>query len=353
MKLLDRYIMRSVVVHSLMVLAVMVGLYFFSSVIREMSHVGKGNYSTEDAIIYSVMLLPRQVYELFPLVALIGSMLGLGALASHSELTVMRSAGVSIRRISLSVVKAGLMMIAIVIVIGETAAPALEQEANTLRLDAMARGVSFNTGERMWAKDGDSFISIRWLELNGEARGVDIYQMEGQRLQRIASAAQARYGDGEWRLSDVTLTLFSEQGVRVEQREALAWPSELAPGMINLASMEPENLSIWELNRLVGFMQENDLASQRYEVAMWVRLFAPLSIGGMLLLALPFVFGSLRDAGAGARVMFGALIGIAFYLVNNVFARMGLLYDIPPAVSAATPALLVFVLWWLMMRRVH
>lgn len=353
MRLLDRYIMRTVIGHTLMVCLVMVGLYFFSSVIREMAHVGRGNYSTENAVLYSLMLLPRQVYELFPLVALLGSMLGLGALASHSELTVIRASGVSIRRMTVSVLKAGLLMIAVVIAMGETLAPELEQQANKLRLESLARGVSFNTGERMWAKDGDSFISIRWLDLNGEARGVAIYQMDGQRLQRIASASQGRYSEDEWRLSDVSLTIFSDDGVRVERRDSLAWPSQLDPGMISLASMKPENLSVWELNRLVAFMQANDLASQRYEVAMWVRLFAPISTGGMLLLALPFVFGSLRSVGVGARVMMGAMIGITFYLVNNVFARVGLLYDISPVVSAATPALLVFLLWFLLMRRVH
>lgn len=353
MRLLDRYIMRTVIGHTLVVFAVLLGLYFFSTLIREMGYVGKGSYSNQDAVIISIMLLPRQAYELFPMVALLGSMLGLGTLAGNSELTVMRAAGISVNRMTVSVLKAGLVMIAVVIAMGEGVAPQLEKEAHTLRLKAMVRGVSLNTGESLWAKDGDSFISIRRLNPDGDARGVVYYRMEGQRLLEIATAARAQYRAGEWHLSGVKRTLFEKEGVSVKRIDSLAWPSRLAPEMINLASMKPENLSIVELYELVGFMRENGLATQRYEVAMWIRIITPISTGGMLLLALPFVFGSLRSVGVGARVMVGAMIGIVFYLLNNVFSRMGLLYDIAPVVSAAVPGVLVFILWFVMMRRVR
>lgn len=353
MKLLDRYIMRTVIAQTMMVFAVMLGLYFFSTVIREMGYVGRGNYSNLDALRISLMLLPRQAYELFPLVALIGSMMGLGSLAGNSELTVMRTAGLSVHRLSVAVLKAGLLMIVVVIAVGEGVAPELEKQAHTLRLKEMVRGVSLNTGDSLWAKDGDNFISIRWLDHSGEARVVSLYRMQGNKLLEIATAARARYQEGEWQLYGVTRTRFNENGVSVKRSKTFSWPSRLAPEMINLASMKPENLSVWELRGLIGYMQENGLASQRYEVAMWIRIFAPLSTAGMLLLALPFVFGSLRMVGVGARVMMGALIGIVFYLVHNLFARMGLLYDIPPMISAVTPALLVFTLWFIMMRRVR
>ncbi|MFO7594147.1 MAG: LPS export ABC transporter permease LptG [Pseudomonadota bacterium] len=352
MKLLDRYIMRTVISYTLMVFAVLLALYFFSTLINEMRYVGRGTYSNKDAILTSILLLPRQAYELFPMVALIGSMLGLGMLATSSELTVMRASGVSISRITVSVLKAGLIMIAFIIAVGEGVAPKLEKEAHNMRLKAMVKSVSLNTGDQLWAKDGNSFISIRRLDPDGEARGVVVYHLKGPRLLEIVAANTAYYRRGEWHLSGVRRTLFGENQVTVERADNLAWPSRLAPEMINLASMKPENLSVWELNELVGFMQENDLASQRYEMAMWLRLVAPLTNVGMLLLALPFVFGSMRSVGVGARVMLGAMIGIGFYLVHNLFSRMALLYDISPAISAATPALLVILLWFLMMRRV-
>lgn len=352
MRLLDRYIMRTVVSHTLMVFAVLLTLYFFSTLINEMGYVGQGTYSNKDAIMISIMLLPRQGYELFPMVALIGSMLGLGMLASSSELTVMRASGISINRITISVMKAGLLMIAVIIAVGEVVAPELEKGAHDMRLKALVKSIRLNTGDQLWAKDGDDFISIYHLDPDGEARGVVFYRMQGQQLLEIATANKASYRRGEWHLTGVRRTLFGENRVTVKWARSLSWPSRLAPEMINLASMKPENLSVWELSELVGFMQENDLASQRYEMGMWLRLVAPLTNAGMLLLALPFVFGSMRSVGVGARVMLGAMIGIGFYLVHNLFSRMALLYDISPAISALTPALLVILLWFFMMRRV-
>lgn len=352
MRLLDRYIMRTVVSYTLIVFVVLLALYFFSTLINEMGYVGKGTYSNEDAIMISIMLLPRQGYELFPMVVLIGSMLGLGMLATSSELTVMRASGISIHRITISVLKAGLLMIAFVIAVGEGVAPKLEKQAHDMRLKAMVKSIRLSTGDQLWAKDGENFISIHHLDPDGEARGVMFYRMQGQKLLEIAAANKASYRRGEWHLTGVSRTLFGENQVTVKWARSLSWPSRLAPDMINLASMKPENLSVWELDELVDFMRENDLASQRYEMAMWLRIVAPLTNAGMLLLALPFVFGSMRSVGVGARVMLGAMIGIGFYLVNNLFSRMALLYDISPAISAVTPALLVILLWLFMMRRV-
>ena len=86
---------------------------------------------------------------------------------------------------------------------------------------------------------------------------------------------------------------------------------------------------------------------------MWVRLFTPLATGGMILLALPFVFGSLRGVTIGHRVMLGTLLGVGFYLVNGMFSRLGLIFDIAPVISAGTPTLLVYLIWLQLMRRVH
>lgn len=353
MKLLDRYIARAVIGHTLVVFLILLAVYFFSTLVTEMGYVGKGRYTTANAVLYSLMLIPRQAYELFPMVALLGSMLGLGSLANTSELTVMRSAGMSINRVAASVMKAGVLMIIVVILIGEGVAPKLEKEAHTQRLKAMAREITLSSGTGLWARDGDSFISIRRLNPGGAANGLTLYRMDKQRLVEVAEARRARYRDGTWELIDVRKTLFDGEGVRTERLKRSEWSSGLTPDVVNLASLPPENLAIWELNDFIGYLQENGLASQRYEVAMWVRVIAPLATAGMILLALPFVFGSMRAVGVGARIMIGALIGIVFYLVNSVFSRVGLIYDIPPVVSAVIPTLLVFVVWFVMMRRVR
>lgn len=353
MRLLDQYIRRTVISHTLVVFAILLAIYFFSTLVNEMGNVGKGSYSTVNAVLYSLMLIPRQSYELFPMVALLGTMLGLGSLASTSELTVIRSAGVSVKRVAFSVIKAGIIMIVVVIALGEGLAPKLEKEAHTQRLRAMAQNISLNAGKGLWAKDGQDFIYIRQLSPGGEANGLTRYNVEGQRLAEIAVAASGQYRDGVWRLTGVRKTIFDDKGVRIENADVAEWKSSMTPDAINLASMPPENLATWELYDFINYLRDNGLATQRYEVAFWIRVITPLATGGMILLALPFVFGSMRAVGVGQRVMIGALLGIVFYLFNGVFSRMGLIYDISPIFSAATPTVLVYLLWFFMMKRVH
>lgn len=353
MKTLDRYIGKVIIGHTLVVFSILLTIYFFSTLVNEFGYVGRGSYTATRAALYSIMLVPRQAYELFPMVALLGTLLGLGSLATSSELTVMRAAGISIKRIAVAVVKAGVLMIVVVIAAGEGVAPKLEKEAHSQRLRAIAQSVSFNAGEGLWAKDGDSFISIRRLHPGGEANGITLYRIEGQRMTEIATAAKGRYENGLWQLQRVRQTIFDGQGVQVQQLRTLEWRTGLTPEVIQLATMPPENLAAWELYDYIGYLRENALASQRYEVALWIRLIAPLATGGMILLALPFVFGSMRSVGVGQRIMTGTLLGIAFYLANGVFSRMGLIYDIPPIVSAATPTVMVYLAWFWMMRRVR
>jgi lipopolysaccharide export system permease protein len=353
MKIVDRYIARTLVSHVATVLLVLLALYFFSTMMGEMDKTGSGNYSVVDAVNYCLMLLPRQAYELFPLVALVGTIMGIGSLASSNELTVLRAAGVSIRRLALAVMKTGLVLILLVVVMGETVAPRLEKMAHAERLSALARSVSVNTENGFWARDGKDFINIRRLMPGGEADGLTRYRFDGERLSEISYAQQGWYRKNSWQVSSVTKTLFAEAQVTTEQLSEERWSSSLTPEVVNVAAMPPENLALWELYEFTEYLHENGLAAQRYETAMWVRFFTPLATGGMILLALPFVFGSLRAVTIGQRVMLGSVIGIVFYLVNGMFSRLGLIYDIAPMVSAGTPTLLVYLIWFFLMRRVH
>lgn len=353
MRMMERYIGRTLVSHVVVVLMVLLALYFFSTLMGEMQQAGKGTYTTVDAALYSLMLLPRQAYELFPLVALVGTILGIGSLASSNELTVLRAAGVSVKRIGFAVMKTGFLLILVIMLMGETLAPYLEKQARSLRLSGLSFGVTINTANGFWARDGEDFINILLLRSGGQADGITRYRFNEHGLSEISFAAQGSYQDNMWVVHPVTKTLFSEKGVTVKRSKEERWNSTLTPDVVNVAAMPAENLALWELYDFVGYLRENGLASQRYETAMWVRLFTPLATGGMILLALPFVFGSLRAVTIGHRVMLGSLIGIVFYLVNGMFSRLGLLYDIPPFISAGTPTLLVYIVWFQLMRRVH
>lgn len=354
MRILDRYIGRTVAVHIGIVMVVLLAMYFFSAFVNEMGEVGKGNYQLSDAVRYTLMQIPLYVYQLFPLSALIGTMLGLGALANTSELTVMRAAGVSVRRIMLAVLKVGLLLVVGVTAIGEWVAPPLEMEAQIERARALAKNVSLNTEDGLWARDGRAFINIRRLFSDGRASEVRIFQFDrNHRLEQTVFARQGVYRDDAWQLSEVTASRIEPDGVQTRRMKTMRWQSSLTPKVIDVVAIAPENLSIRELWDYLRYMRENGLEDKRYDLALWIRIMTPFATAGMILLAVPYVFGSLRTVSIGQRIMVGALLGIGFYLFNGVFSRVGVVYNLPPEVAASLPTLVVYGLWAFMMRRVY
>lgn len=354
MRILSRYIGRTVLVHTVMVMAVLLTIYFFITLMDELAAVGQGRYSIVMALQYALMLLPRQLYELFPMVALLGGMLGLGTLASSNELTVIRAAGVSVRRIMLAMMKMALVLMLAVALIGELAAPQLEQEARVMRAQAMSKSVSLGLKGGLWVRDGDTYINVRHLLANGTARDVSLYVFDqNQRLLEMVRAREAVYDNGKWVLRKIVRSRVDHAGVTSEEIPRLRWETTLTPEVISVAALPPDKLSIVELTGYVDYSRSNSLDARVYELALWTRMVAPFATGGMMLLAVPFIFGSLRSVSIGLRITVGGLLGIGFHLFNGVFGRIALVYDLSPLLSAVTPTLVVFGLWWALMRRVQ
>ena len=354
MRILSRYIGRTVLTHTLMVMAVLLAIYFFITLMDELAYVGQGRYSILGALQYALMLLPRQIYELFPLVALLGGMLGLGTLASSNELTVIRAAGVSVRRIMLAVMQMALLLMLAVALIGELAAPQLEQQARMMRAQAISQNVSLNVKGGLWVRDGDTYISVRHLLPEGVAHDITLYVFTPeQRLQEMVQAREAVYAGGQWTLHKVMRSRIDHAGVATAALEQLPWQTSLTPEVIGVAALQPDKLSIAELAGYVDYTRSNSLDARGYELALWARVVAPFAAGGMMLLAVPFIFGSLRSVSIGLRITVGGLLGIGFHLFNGVFGRIALVYDLSPLLSAIVPTVIVYGLWWGLMRRVQ
>ena len=145
MSLLARYIGRTVFLNTLLVLLVLVALSALFSFIRELDDVGKGDYSVKTALIYILLRMPGISYELFPSAVLLGSLLGLGAMASNSELTAMRSAGISIVQMAGAVSLIGLVLMGLVALLGEYVMPPSETQAQELRTAALSQRVSIRS----------------------------------------------------------------------------------------------------------------------------------------------------------------------------------------------------------------
>jgi len=354
MQILDRYIAKSVGFSTLLVMGVLLTLFAFFAFMDEAGKIGKGRYGTWQAFQYVLLTMPRLAYQLFPICALLGTTIGLGILASNSELVAIRAAGVSLTRIIGSVMKIGLVFVVLTIIIGEGVAPAAERYAQTLRSVAMSDKLTLQGREGLWARDGNSFVNVRHI-LPGERLGkIYIFERDAMhRLVKLVQADSAVYRQGGWILQGVLSSDITEQGVTSARAEEAPWQTNLSPDLLNVVTVKPNTLSILGLYDYVQYLNDNGLDAAVYEQALWGKVVAPLVTAVMVFLSIPFVFGPLRSVGVGHRILVGTLAGVGFHILNQMFTYMGLVFNFNPILSALAPAVLAFLAGYYMLRRLY
>ncbi|WP_455217334.1 LptF/LptG family permease, partial [Kaarinaea lacus] len=204
MKNLDRYIGQIVQVSVLAAMSVILVIFALSKFVNEFDRIGQNDFTTTVASLYVLLWMPKMIYEIFPMAALLGTMLGLGTLANSSELVVIRAAGVSKLRIAGSVVKSMLVLTLIVFFVGEVIAPDAEQYAEQMKLKALESRVSLNTEYGLWIRDGNTYINVRSIDLDGNLKNISLTILDNKTgITRIIKARTARYTGEEWQMENV------------------------------------------------------------------------------------------------------------------------------------------------------
>lgn len=357
MKIVDRYITQTVLSGTLIVLFILVGLFTFFSFIDELDDIGKQRYGLQQVIQYVVLEIPQYIYDLFPSAILLGSLLGLGILANHNELTVMRAAGLSILRIVIAVLKIGLLLTLLAMLIGETLSPLSQQYAYHSRAVAQSehenQQIVFSNRYGFWARDGNDFINITTIFPEGGFGGIALYQFDDQQnLQTVTYARIAYYQNDQWLLKQVEKNHIQANQITREYLENTTWNAILEPELIKIVVIHPHQLSSLGLYKYIQYLKHNEQQTAQYEFAFWTRLTYPLTAITMLILAIPFIFGSLRNVSVGQRILVGALIGVGFHMLNQAAGNIGLVYGINSIFSALFPPLLFFVVALFLTQRV-
>ncbi|HEU4351800.1 MAG TPA: LPS export ABC transporter permease LptG [Burkholderiales bacterium] len=354
MRTLERYLARQIYAATGFVLLGFLGLFAFFDLIRELADLGKVDYQLRQVFTFVLLSSPAHAYELFPVVVLIGTLYVLAHLASNSEYTVMRASGLSPRRAAVTLTKIGLAFVVLTFLIGEWIAPWSEEQAQKVKLRAMSSAIGQDLQSGLWFKDEGSFINVREARQTNQLVGVRIYDFDADyRLRKITLAQRADYaGGGVWKLHDVASTRFAgEEGPRTERQPLMEWRSRVNPEMLDALIVRPERMSAWALHKYTEHLAGNRQKTERYEIALWKKLFYPLAALVMMALALPFAYMQARAGMVGVKVFLGIMLGIFFHMLNSLFAHIGLLQNWPPLSAAVVPsaaflAAAVLMMWW-------
>lgn len=355
MNTLDRYIGKSILGSIFATLLTLVGLSAIIKFVEQFRRVGKGTYDIWQAVAFTGLTIPKDIETFFPMAALLGALMALGNLASRSELVVMQAAGFSRFKIGIAVMKTALPLVLLTMVIGEWGIPQTEQFARDMRARALSGGSMLSMKNGVWAKDGNNFVFVRRVTDDAKLNDIYIYTFDQHRnLTELKHANQASYSEDEskWTLRQVNHSMISKDEITTSNRLSEKWETNLTPDKLGAVSLRPTSLSISGLYNYISFLRETGQDVSRFELTFWRKIFQPVSVGVMMLLALSFIFGSLRSVTAGARIVTGICFGFLFYVVNEIFGQMSVVYNMPAVFGALMPSLLFIVMiWWLLSRK--
>lgn len=352
--ILTQYMMRTILSATALVLIVLLALAGLFEFIAQLDDT-RGNYQTPQVMVYTALRLPLLAFEMLPIASLIGSLLGLGALAANSEIVVMRSAGLSILRLSTMVAMTGAMLLVFTGLLGEFIGPPLDAYARNMRVEARYEQDDDRLGNAAWVKDGPVFLHLERVSTEFEFGSIYLFRFNDQNgLESIAKADNSGIGpNDEWILENFRETQFRNDGVQVVASSLEVETFDIDAEVLGISLVKPGSLSGRGLYSYVNYLQRNSLDSARYETELWYRIARTATVLVMPVLALAFVFGSLRMGGAGARLMIGVIIGLAYYLASEMLANSGQVFDLNPAVIAWLPSGLLVIVTIFALKRVR
>jgi lipopolysaccharide export system permease protein len=377
MNTIRRLIYREVLISIALVALGFLALFFFFDLVDELQYLGKNNglvgestYQIRHALLYVTLLIPNHLYELLPISVLIGSIFVMARLAQSSEYTILRTSGLGPWRALKLLLWLGAFFVALSFVVGDYISPASERAAQLLKARYQSKITVGQTGAWLKEKQASSsfIVNVSELSPDNEMHGVRIYEFDSKGLiVSTTESPKAAFSSGTaWLLSDAMRTEFAvssganavPEQARVNRNTVASfrWPTEISTEMVSVALLKPDGMATIDLFNYIRHLEANGQTSQRYEIEFWRKVFYPLSCLVMVMLALPFAYLHFRSGGITAYVFAGVMIGISFFLLNNVFGYIGNLRNWQPWLAAATPGLIYMAIsmgafGWLVLRR--
>jgi len=339
MSVLAGYIIRSILRSVGLVLTVLVCVATLFSFVSQLDDIGDANFGAREAVAFVILRIPLLIVDVLPAATLLGTLLGLGNLATKSELIAIRAAGVSKLQVLATVGVCGIALSGINFALGESLAPSLGAYAQQLRAEALLDDMEFADGRSSWFKDDNVVVNVRRGFSDDGDSGLYLYELSPESgLEAVARADSVESAESStWILDGYAETRFAEDRLSASRTRAYAHELDLNADLLSMSEMREYLLDTPNLRRYIDYLRRNQRDDRRYVIAFWSRWAGAVSVPFMALLAVPFVFGSLRSVGSGARLVVGLCIGLGFFVADQVFQNSGVVYEFDPLWVAWSP----------------
>ena len=349
MKIRDRYIAKTLLSYTLVVLVVWLSIYSFFNFLTEINVVGQESYTILSAIKYIILKMPEVTYNQASPVILLGCVLGMGHLATTNQLLIFRISGASILKITGTTLKNALIFVIAIIAIGEAIAPMSSNFAEQSRANALGHNAVSTSQEGFWIRDGDNFINVK-KNIDGKLfSGITVIEVNSSnKIERVIKSENAVFDGNSLDMSGSKIFSIDDSSVfdniSLKERNSYNKTVSFDQDLIDSLKKEPKDLTTWTIIKQIQFLSDNKLRSGVFEVELYKRLIKPVTLVAMILLAMLFIFGSTRDITLGRKIFFGVALGLSFEMLSRIASAMALSFDFNPLMSAVLPSTLVMLI---------
>jgi len=345
------YIARQVMGAVFGVLLVILSLDAVADLVDQISQL-KGGYNLFEALIYVLLYVPSSTCDYIPLAALVGCLIGLGMLANTSELVVIRSAGVSIGQVIWAVMRPVLVVIFFGALLGEFVAPYTDQFADSRRDLLQGHESALQSERGLWFKEGNEYMHFNAVLPNGRLYGITRYRFDelGELVQASFIRSAIYLGD-RWSEQEGAITFFEDQQIRREEFITRDWYSELSPDLLDVLVLDADELPMQRLWDYANYQEKQNIDSSEYRLAFWQKALQPLATLSLVMIAISFIFGPLRQTTMGFRVFIGVVVGLVFQTSQRLLGPISIIFGFSPMFAVLVPIIACFLLGWFLISR--
>lgn len=322
--------------------AVFFGVLFLVDIVEQIRRGAEGGLAGAAWIAF--LHSPQAIYEILPLVVLLGAIALFLTLARTSELVVIRAVGVWVFQALSPALIGGLLVGALAVAVLNPIASATSRKAEVAPGAEEGNIVSVS-GEAIWLRQGDR--EGQWVIRAERASpdGTELFNAsflgfdrDGAPARRV-EAAHARLARGAWQLTDAKDWPLDQPNPEraVTRAQSLSLATNLTQAEIRGSFEAPGMISFWELPEQIRRLDRAGFSSRNHRVMFHMELAMPLLIVAMIQIAAGFTMQPARMGRTGVKVLIAVLIGFALFFLRNFAQVLGDNGQIPILLAAWGP----------------